>query len=100
MADVFLEVIMDVGDLLSAGFEARDEIEDSLGEALEGAGLGQVTGGGGGGGNSVIDVEIADESKLAQALSVIRETLKRLEVPESTTIKRSTPAETIYRVYD
>jgi len=38
----------------------RHEIEDSLDEALQRAGLGEVTGGGAGMGKANIDVEVSD----------------------------------------
>ncbi len=55
-ASSFLEIILKSEDFAHAG---RDEIEDPLDEALQAAGLGEVTGGGSGIDSNNIDVEVS-----------------------------------------
>lgn len=76
----FLEVILQSDD---ATFLERDEVEDSLQEALAAAGIGEVTGAGSGFGVSNLDVEITD---LDAGLALVRKVLRDLEVPPSTMI--------------
>jgi hypothetical protein len=61
----------------------RDEVEDSLQEALVAAGIGEVTGAGSGLGVSHLDVEVTG---LKEGLALVRKVLRDLEVPPSTTI--------------
>lgn len=77
MPGVFLELILNATDLSTAGIEGRDEIDDPLTEALIEGGLGEVSGGGGGSGVVLLDIEIADEVKLDDALAVIRPCIAR-----------------------
>src|SRR5215471_595041 len=100
MASVLLEIIFDAVDLRNVGIEGRDEIEQPLDEALSGSGLGEITGGGGGNQVAIVDVEIEDEERLEDALSIIRAVLRSLRVPRSTNIKRSKPTKASYGVYD
>jgi hypothetical protein len=67
-------------------FSGRDEIEDPLNEALQQAGLGEVTGGGSGMGVANIDIEVTDPKR---GLSLIREVLCKLGVAPSTIIRQS-----------
>lgn len=76
----FLEVIIQLDD---AAFLERDEVEDSLQEALAAAGIGEVTGAGSGLGVSNLDVELTD---LDAGLALVRKVLRDLEVPPSTMI--------------
>jgi len=100
MASVFLEIVFNAPDLQAIGIESRDEIEEPLEEALADSGLGEVTGGGGGSGVAIIDIEVDDEERLEEALSVIRTLLRSRGVPRSTIIKRSRPTEVSYEVYE
>lgn len=59
----------------------REEIEDALDEALQGAGLGEVTGGGTGLGMVHVNVEL-DATRSNEAADLIRRTLQGLGVPE------------------
>jgi hypothetical protein len=99
MADVFLEIIVKAPEAAAAGIQSRDEIEDPLEEALSAAGVGEVTGGGGGSGIYTVDVEIANEDQLDEALAAIRRVLRSLKVPPSTVIKRHKPKEQAFPVY-
>jgi hypothetical protein len=76
----FLEVILQSDD---AAFLERDEVEDSLQEALAAAGIGKVTGAGSGLGVGHLDVEVTD---LNEGLALVRMVLRNLEVPPSTMI--------------
>jgi hypothetical protein len=76
----FLEIILQSDD---SAFLERDEVEDSLQEALAAAGIGEVTGAGSGLGVSNLDVEVTD---LEEGLALVRKVLRDLEVPPSTTI--------------
>jgi len=100
MPGVFLELILNATDLSTAGIEGRDEIDDPLTEALIEGGLGEVSGGGGGSGVVLLDIEIADEVKLDDALAVIRHVLREIGVPASSIIRRSQPQEITYPVYE
>jgi hypothetical protein len=97
---VFLEVIIDATDFGISKFEGRDEIEDPLNDGLSDAGLGEVTGGGAGSGALIVDVEINSELHFPEALSVMRRILREVAVPTSTVIKRHSPREIIYQVYE
>jgi hypothetical protein len=100
MATVFLEVVFEPGTLRDTGFESRDEIEDPLHETLQEAGLGEVTGGGGGIYGSNIDIEISDARRFDEALALIRQVLRNLNVPHSTVIVRHKPKKITYPVYE
>ncbi len=100
MASMFLEVVFDANDLAAAGFGGRDELEEPLHDALEEAGLGEVTGGGGGSGFAIVDVELEDEMQFDSALAVIRKTLRALNVPRSTKVKRYKPSAAVFPIYE
>jgi hypothetical protein len=93
-ATTFFEIILKSEDFQFGG---RDEIEDPLDEALQEAGLGEVTGGGSGMGRSNIDVEVTDPQR---GLALIREVLQHLAVAPSTVIKQHSPVEMRHPVYD
>ena len=100
MPTVFLEIVLRASDFTEAGFEARDEIEDPIADALEEHGLGEVTGGGGGMGWLNIDVEVGGEAHFQDALGLIRRTLVAMRVPRSTQIIRHQPTKIVFDVYD
>ena len=81
----FLEVVLQAADFTFGG---RDEAEDPLDEALQAAGIGEVTGGGTGMGISNIDIEVTD---LTAGLAIIRSVLRGLGVARSTVIVRHKP---------
>lgn len=91
---VFLEIIFLAKDFAHA---SRDEIEDPLHEALEIAGVGEVTGGGSGVGKVVIEVEVND---LQKGLAVIRGVLAGLGVSRTTVISQNAPDQVAHRVYE
>ncbi|MDP9765378.1 hypothetical protein [Deinococcus enclensis] len=64
----------------------REEIEDALDEALQGAGLGEITGGGTGLGMVHVDVEV-DATCSNEAADLIRRTLQGLGVPEGSWVR-------------
>lgn len=82
---IFLEIVLQKSDFI---FEGRDGIEDPLEEALQAAGLGQVTGGGSGTETCNVDVEVND---LKSGLVLIRRTLQQLGVAKSTVINQYEP---------
>jgi hypothetical protein len=98
MKRIFLEVILNIIDLQKIALESRDEVEDPLEEALSESKVGEIIGGGTGLGKSIIDIEV-DEEKLQEGLLVIRQVLQKINVPESTIIKRYAPYEEIFPVY-
>ena len=98
--DIFLTIWFETGTLEAAGFQGRSEIEDPLQEALEQAGIGEVTGGGGGVRGSNVDVEITHEKDFEVGLGLIRQILQSLDVPSSAVIIRHDPVETVYPVYE
>jgi hypothetical protein len=77
-----IEIVFENADLATS-FEARDEIEDPLAEALATAGIGEVTGGGTGMGKSNIDIEVTDRD---DGLALVRRVLQDLSVPASTIV--------------
>jgi hypothetical protein len=90
----FLEIVLRADESMS---DSRDEIEDTLTEALEQAGVGEITGGGSGLDLSNLDVEV---SGIEQGLSVIRHVLRELRVGPSTVIKQYRPVQVTHRVYE
>ena len=100
MNEVFLVIYFPDDALDQSNFEGRDEIEDPLDEVLMQSGLGEVTGGGSGRNGVNIDVEINNEEDLLLALPLIKHTLRRLNSPNNTIIKRYKPSEITYSVYD
>lgn len=88
-----LEVVLLAADFAHGG---RDEIEDPLHEALEAAGLGEVTGGGTGMGVANIDIEVVD---LERGLALVRQVLQQLGVAPSTVIKQYEPTGIRHPVY-
>jgi hypothetical protein len=76
----FLEIVLESKDF---AYDGRDEVEDSLHEALTAAGIGEVTGAGSGMGKSNIDVEVSD---LEAGLALVRRVLGDLKVAASTVI--------------
>jgi hypothetical protein len=97
---MFLEVVFNAHELAAAGFGGRDELEEPLQDALEQAGLGQVTGGGSGSGFAIVDVEVADETQFDSALAVIRNTLRALNAPRSTKVKLYEPGAATFPIYE
>lgn len=95
---IFLEIFINADDFQASGFGGRSAVEDEVDEALEKANLGEVTGGGGGIYGVNIDIEVEEEDFEA-ALSLIRRTLKRIKVPQSTVIKRRGIETVTYPVY-
>ena len=75
-----LEVVLQSDD---SAFLERDEVEDSLQQALAAAGIGEVTGAGSCLGVANLDVEVTD---LDAGLALVRKVLRDLEVPPSTMI--------------
>jgi hypothetical protein len=94
MTTGFIEIVFNAFDLADTGCSSRDELEDSLNDALIASGLGEVTGGGGGSGVVIIDVEISDVSKFDHTLSLIRQVLHEASAPRSTIIKRGDTKQT------
>lgn len=90
----FFDIIFQSADFRFGG---RDEIEDPLDEALQQAGLGEVTGGGSGMGTSNIDIEVSDP---VRALPLIREVLRSLGVAHSTLIRQAGPPPNSLFVYE
>ncbi len=99
MKPVFLELVFDAVDCAKAGLDSRDEIEDGLQEQLRASGLGAVSGGGGGLGKYNIDVDVFDEDKLEEALSLVRNALIQLNVPRTSKIIRHQPERQVLSVY-
>ena len=89
----FLDVVFLASDFVNGG---RDEIEAPLQEALEAAGLGEVTGGGGGMGVANIGVEVID---LERGLALVRQVLQQLRVAPSTVINQYQPIRIKHSVY-
>ena len=99
MRPVFLELTFNASDCAEAGLNSRDEIEDGLEDKMQESGLGKVSGGGGGLGKYNVDVDIFDEEKLQEALSLIRGFLISLNVPRSSKIVRHKPERQDLSVY-
>ncbi len=97
---MFIEVFFPGDALEDAGFQGRDEVEDPLNEALEPAGVGEVIGGGGGANGINIDIEIYDESRIDEAMALIRTTLQELGAPPTTTIRTFDYETSISVTYD
>ncbi len=96
---IFLEIFITADAFQASGFEGRSAVEDEVDEDLEETGLGEVTGGGSGIYGVNIDIEVEDEDFEA-ALNLIRETLRRIEVPKSTVIRKRGADIVTYNVYE
>lgn len=81
-----IEIVFKNADLATS-FEARDEIEDLLAEALAAAGIGEVTGAGTGMGKSNIDVEVADVAMGSRSSAACCRTSAFRRAPSSTSTK-------------
>jgi hypothetical protein len=92
---VFLEIVIPAREVEGASVSARQEIEEELHDALEAAGFGEVTGGGGSAEALNIDVEVKEDA-LFGALALIRQILKRHELPRATRILRHEPVAVSY----
>jgi hypothetical protein len=88
----FLEIVFKNADF---PFDGRDAVEDPLADALEEAGIGEVTGGGGGSETCNIDVEVTD---LEKGLEIIRQTLRELGCPASTEIHQHQPQHIVHKL--
>jgi hypothetical protein len=100
MGSVFVEVIMASKDLIACGITARDQIDDPLNDALGDAGVGEVSGGGGGKEAVILDVEVFDENRFAEALAIIRRVLLEVGAPATTVIQRYAPVKEQYGIQD
>ncbi|CAN5181493.1 hypothetical protein BH09MYX1_BH09MYX1_43620 [soil metagenome] len=74
---VFVEILIPRGARWRGDVGDREEVDDAVHDALEDAGLGEVSGGGTAKDVSNIDVEIDDDERFAEAIAVIREVLVR-----------------------
>jgi len=99
MDPIFLEIALKSSDMTDLA-PHRDEVEESLNDALRNAKCGEVTGGGAGSGVVILDVEIWAESDFHDALALIRRVLKELKVPDSTFIHRYKPENISYGLTD
>jgi len=91
---IFLEIVFQSADFTFGG---RDEIEDPLEEALQDAGIGEVTGGGSGMGTANIDVDVFD---LEKGVALIRAVLKDIGVAPSTIINQYSPQRVVHHIYE
>ena len=99
MDPIFLEIILKSSDMTEVALH-RDEVEESLKDALREAQCGEVTGGGAGSDVVIVDVEIWAASDFRDALALIRRVLKELKVPDSTLIYRHKPEKIAYSLSD
>lgn len=99
MAGVFLELIFDAIECEKVGIDSRDEIEDDLEDRLKKSGLGVVSGGGAGFNEYNIDVDIFDEVNLEVSISVIRDFLISIHVPQNSKMIRYKPVRQEIPVY-
>ena len=95
----FIEIIFPTGTLKAAGFGGRDEIEDSLDDALVQAGIGEVTGAGSGSESSNLDVEIGNHVTPAAAVSQVARILRDMKVPQETRLIVRTPERRVINPY-
>lgn len=89
----------EITTLIGADYAVADrhEIEDALDEALQHAGLGEVTGGGAGLGQANIDAEISDP---VRGLAVMRRILQGFSVPSTAIIRQNGCPSIHHTVYD
>lgn len=92
-ATTFFEIVFVAADFVH---DARDAVEDPLAEALEEAGLGEVTGGGSGMGIVNVDVEVTDAER---GLALIRRVLRDLGVAKSTVVNQYEPEKKVHPIY-
>jgi hypothetical protein len=87
----FFELSFDTADFQNCGFESREDLEDPLEQALQSAGIGEVTGGGSGRGRTNIDIETFDGIPDDEAVETIRAILKSLGAPRSAVLASALP---------
>lgn len=90
----FFEITFSIGPDYTIA--SRHEIEDSLDEALQLAGIGEVTGGGAGMSKANIDVEVTDPTL---GLALIRRILQDFSVPPSAVIRQNGSPSVNHAVY-
>lgn len=90
----FFEILLPIDP--SYDVADRHEIEDSLDDALQRAGLGEVTGGGTGMGKANIDVEVIDPQR---GLTLMRRILQDFSVPQNTIIRQAGSPSINHSVY-
>jgi hypothetical protein len=96
----FFELSFDAVDFQNCGFDARDELEDPLDEALQNAKIGEVTGGGSGRGRTNIDIETFDDVSDEDALAIIRSVLIKLGAPRSSMLTRTQPVKQQWPIFE
>ena len=98
MPSTSVYIYFEPSSLATAGFEGRDELEYPVDEALQEYGLGEVTGGGSGVNGTNIDIEVTDEARLGEAITLIRRILSDLNAPMTTLIQDQYG--TVYQIED
>lgn len=96
----FFELSFDAADFKNCGFEAREELEDPLEQALQTSGIGEVTGGGSGRGRTNIDIEMFDEISDDEAVEALRRILKNLGAPCSSVLASAQPMKRQWAVFE
>lgn len=96
----FFELSFDAADFQNCGFEAREELEDPLEQALQTSGIGEVTGGGSGRGRTNIDIEMFDEISDDEAVEALRRILKNLGAPRSSVLASAQPMKRQWAVFE
>ena len=96
----FFELSFDAADFQNCGFEAREELEDPLEQALQTSGIGEVTGGGSGRGRTNIDIETFEGITDDEAVETIRRILKSLGAPRSSVLASAQPMKRKWAVFE
>jgi hypothetical protein len=99
MGTLFLEIVFDSHDCAAKGFDRFEELEEALDASLSASKLGERTGDGSGSDAAIIEVEVSDDARVDEAISLLRRTLQHFAVPPTTVIKRYEPEQQRYPAY-
>src|SRR5436853_348571 len=96
MAEIPITIWFEANSMEAVGIQGRSELEDPLEEALAHTDIAEISGGGSGDLGSDIVIDLFDDRRFDELLSLIRRVLRANGAPPSTLIIRHEPIRTEY----